>query len=617
MKALLLFSACSLAALLSPLESAPEAPQGWTLHSTPLPTDVIRLSISLRHDEADAELFRRLDDISDPRSKEHGKFLSREEVSALRTPSGETADAVLTWLGEGGVVGRVEGDWVRVSVTAEQAGELLGAEVGYYTFSDGEREAGPVLRARRYGVPDGVRSSVGFVHPLGNFLPLLRHGDAPVGYGAGAQRRRSAQTGDPQPRQVPNEPITPVSTPPSPAPCANRTTPDCIRHLYNISYTPNSTSPSPVTYAVAGFLEQWLYHPDTHTFASAYAPYVPEPHRNVSVALINNGTDPQVMSRAGLEASLDVQYALALAHPVPATYHSTGGRGVKLDADGNPLPEARTDNEPYLEWLEHLLGMPDEELPRVIAVSYADDEQGVPRAYAQKVCALFAALAARGASVLVATGDGGARGVRRGECLSNDGARRRVTVASFPATCPFVTAVGAVNELEPPRVADFSTGGFSNYFPRPRFQRADVEGYLRRLGGHLEGRYNASGRAIPDISAIGTNFVVEWGGGPSSADGTSASVPVVASMVALINDARRRRGLPWTGWLNPRLYAREVRAVMRDVVGGSSVGCEWEGEAPGGWRAENGWDAGTGIGVPGGFMELLGVFLEDGGPGGE
>lgn len=618
MKLLLLLAASSFAALLtSPLESVPEMPQGWTLHSTPSLTDVLNLSISIRHDKDDDELVRRLNEISDPRSDEHGRFLSREEISALRTPPRDKVDAVLAWLEEGGVDGKVEGDWVRVSVTAEQAMELLGAEVGYYTFSEGKRRTAPVLRAREYGVPERVRDFVGFVHPLSNFLPLLRT-DTPDGYGATVRRRlNDPRPRDPQPRQVPDEPLNPDSTPPSPAPCANRTTPDCIRRLYNISYAPDSTSPSPVTYAVAGFLEQWLYHPDTHAFASTYAPYVPETHRNVSVTLINNGTDPQVMSRAGLEAALDVQYALALSHPVPVTYHSTGGRGVKLDGNGNALPESRTDNEPYLEWLEHLLDMSDEELPRVIAVSYADDEQGVPKAYAQKVCALFGALAARGASVIVATGDGGARGVRRGECLSNDGARRRVTVSSFPATCPFVTAVGAVNEAEPPQVAEFSTGGFSNYFPRPRFQSADVEGYIRRLGGPLEGRYNASGRAIPDISAIGMGFVVEWGGGAGSAAGTSASVPVVASMVALINDARRRRGLPWTGWLNPRLYSREVRRVLRDVVAGSSVGCEWEGEAPGGWRAEEGWDAGTGIGVPGDFMELLGVFLEDGDSGGE
>ncbi len=70
---------------------------------------------------------------------------------------------------------------------------------------------------------------------------------------------------------------------------------------------------------------------------------------------------------------------------------------MKLDSEGKPLRESRTDDEPYSEWLEHLLAMPDEELPRVIAVSYADDEQGVPWAYAQKICALFSALAARGA----------------------------------------------------------------------------------------------------------------------------------------------------------------------------------------------------------------------------
>src|SRR5690606_12523331 len=131
-----------------------------------------------------------------------------------------------------------------------------------------------------------------------------------------------------------------------------------------------------------------------------------------------------------------------------------------------------------------------------------------------------------------------------------------------------VTAVGAVAQVEPPQVASFSTGGFSNYFGRPAFQDGDVRGYVERLGTHLQGRYNSSGRAIPDVSAIGTGFAVEWGGGPDSVMGTSAAVPVFASMVALINDARRRKGMGWTGWLNPRLYSEEVRAVLRDVVTG-------------------------------------------------
>lgn len=610
MKSLLWLAAPTLASLLSgisPLESVVDVPDGWAFHSRPSADDKIQLSISIRHDKSDDELKRRLDMISDPKSSDYGSFLSREEVRDLRRPGQEDVDAVLGWLSEGGVEGRLEGDWVRLEVTVGQARDLLGAELAYYTFTDGETREGPVLRAREYGVPDRVRHAIGFVHPLANFLPLIRGGSDSY---APSQSRRAKHLTE---RQVPDEPINPGDdyVPPQPAPCAAVTTPDCIRALYNMSYTPATTVSSEVLYAVAGFLEQWIYHPDTHAFMEAHAPYVPVAVRNVTVELINGGENPQVMSRAGLEASLDVQYALALAHPVPVAYQSTGGRGIKLDSEGKPMPEERADNEPYLEWLEHLLEKGDEELPRVVAVSYADDEQGVPRGYALKVCDLFAALAARGVTVVVATGDGGARGVRYGDCISNDGEERRVTVASFPATCPYVTAVGAVNEIEPPQVASFSTGGFSNYFARPGFQAADVERYMAALGGHLEGHYNASGRAIPDVSAIGTGFAVEWGGGPSSVMGTSAAVPVFASMVALVNDARRRAGLGWTGWLNPRLYSTEVRRTMRDVVTGVSAGCVWDGEPAAGWKALKGWDCGTGIGVPGDFMELLDVFLAD------
>ena len=61
------------------------------------------------------------------------------------------------------------------------------------------------------------------------------------------------------------------------------------------------------------------------------------------VELVNGGKDPQRMSRGGLEASLDMQYALALAHPVPVVFQSTGGRGAKLDGNGKPTPEERAE----------------------------------------------------------------------------------------------------------------------------------------------------------------------------------------------------------------------------------------------------------------------------------
>ena len=51
-----------------------------------------------------------------------------------------------------------------------------------------------------------------------------------------------------------------------------------------------------------------------------------------------------------------------------------------------------------------------------------------------------------------------------------------------------------------------SGGGFSNVAPQPAWQTAAVAGYL--ASGALlppAGDYNASGRAYPDVSALGHN----------------------------------------------------------------------------------------------------------------
>lgn len=627
------FSFASLLTDLFTVENVSELPAGWTLlaDQQPLPTEPLPLSISVRNDDGTTRLKQRLAEISDPRNRDYGKHLSRDEVRAFRQPPKERTDAVLAWLEENGIVdAEVHDDWIKVNSTVQGAKDLLGAEIAYYTFPGRM----PVLRARRYGVPGGkVADAVSFIHPVSNFFVATPEESDEEFI---ARRRREAEDARREAegamvrekRQVPDEPIYPPegSTPITKPPCWNGTTPECLRELYNINYKlaededeeggEYGSSPE-VLYLVAGFLDQHLYHPDTHTFMDTFAPYIPDSVRNVTVELINGGEDPQIMSKAGMEASLDVQYALSLSHPVSVIYSSTGGRGIKLDGNGDPMPESRADNEPYLEFLEYLLDKEDSELPHVISISYADDEQGVPHPYALKVCDLFAALTSRGVSVIAATGDGGSRGVRYGECRSNDGLKRPITMASFPATCPYVTAIGAVNQVSPPQVASFSTGGFSMYFDRPAWQAADVEDYIVTLNGKLAGHYNDTGRAIPDISAIGVGYQLFYGGGPGTAMGTSASAPVIASMFALINDARMRKGLGKTGWLNPRLYSREVRAVVDDVVGGVSAGCIWDGEAPGGWPATAGWDCGTGIGVPRDFEMLLDVFLRDPKVGGE
>ncbi len=76
--------------------------------------------------------------------------------------------------------------------------------------------------------------------------------------------------------------------------------------------------------------------------------------------------------------------------------------------------------------------------------------------------------------------------------------------------------------------------------------------------------YNISGRALPDVSALSTNYEVVIQGlwGPIS--GTSAAAPTFAAVVTLLNDARYQAGKGPLGFLNPFLY--QVPHAMKGEV---------------------------------------------------
>jgi tripeptidyl-peptidase-1 len=74
----------------------------------------------------------------------------------------------------------------------------------------------------------------------------------------------------------------------------------------------------------------------------------------------------------------------------------------------------------------------------------------------------------------------------------------------------------------------------------------------------------------------------------------SASTPVVAGIVSLLNDIRRVAGKPPLGFLNPLLYKRATAAALHDITLGANEGCS----GMGGFPARRGWDAVTGVGTP-------------------
>lgn len=187
---------------------------------------------------------------------------------------------------------------------------------------------------------------------------------------------------------------------------------------------------------------------------------------------------------------------------------------------------------------------------------------------------------------------------------------------SFPATCPYVTAVGAtqikpntaVTATAPEEACQtviYSGGGFSNVFAMPSYQSSAVAKYFKsHKPTYSATQYNNSQtvRGYPDVAANGANYVVAVDGSLTLVYGTSASAPVFGSIITLINEQRVSAGKSAVGFINPTLYANP--SAFNDITSGGNQGCGTKG-----FTAVAGWDPVTGLGTPN-YASLLSVFLE-------
>jgi tripeptidyl-peptidase-1 len=248
----------------------------------------------------------------------------------------------------------------------------------------------------------------------------------------------------------------------------------------------------------------------------------------------SGGLNDQNATSDSVEANLDVQYTAGLVGPtIKTNFFSTAGRGSFVPDLDQP-DAASNQNEPYMELFTYLLSLPDGELPSVLSTSYGESEQSVEATYAKKICDMIGQLGTRGMSVIFSSGD---TGVGSG-CQTNDGKNTTRFLPIFPASCPYVTSVGGTYKIEPERAIYFSSGGFSDIWERPAYQDKAVSEYLTKLGSKWEGLYNTKGRGFPDVAAQGQAFRVVDSGRVLPVGGTSASAPVFASVIALLNNAR-------------------------------------------------------------------------------
>lgn len=282
-----------------------------------------------------------------------------------------------------------------------------------------------------------------------------------------------------------------------------------------------------------------------------------------------NGADPQV------EADIEIVGSVAPGANIVVYFSSS-------DIDG------------YLKAIQAVL-QDEVHHPSVVTIGWGSPESS-PSWHTEdlkKIDKLLKTAASRDMTVVVASGDNGAR---------DEATENRLRV-DFPASSPWVLAVGGTR-LIPGTDSGFSEvvwndsdsgagatgGGVSEIFDRPKWQSKI------RVPHSLSAR---PGRGVPDVAInasaeIGYFLVIH--GLYMQMGGTSIAAPMWAGLVALLNQGLGRN----LGFINPLLYESLGPAgVLRSVTSGhNGIG------NLSGYCAGPGWNAATGWGTPDGTKML-------------
>jgi len=515
-------------------ESVPTAnPRAWTV-SGPAPREMqIELTFAVKQNGLQ-ELHDTLMRVSSPSSPEYGKHLTNEQVNELTAPRAAHIERVWSFLTQHGVEDvralTPNYDMIGATVSIATAENMLSAK--YLTLIH-ETAGAKIHRAiGGYSLPAEVAAVVDFVTPTVH-IPGVR----------------------------------------GPRPSVNTTglhdnTPKNLRQLYNVGDAVGKAKKN--KQAVTAFLEQGFADESLKEFWSRFCDGITCGKGTVKQVGDATGGSP------GIESMLDIESITGVAGNIESEFWGYAGRS----------PDNKQ-NEPFMKWLTELSSTSDEDVPKIFSTSYGEDEGSWSYAAAQRLNVEFQKAGARGITLLYAAGDEGAN------------CKGRKYVPEGPGSSPYVTAVGGTAPTSgypspgSETAIGLSSGGFSNYWPMPGYQKDAVAKYLSQEGLPPTSRgYNTSGRAYPDISAQATNFIVIAGGTEPGVAGTSCASPTAAGVFSLLNDLRLQNGKSTLGFLNPLIY--ENAAAFNDITTGSGEGCLFSD----GWPAKQGWDAVTGVGTP-------------------
>jgi len=345
-----------------------------------------------------------------------------------------------------------------------------------------------------------------------------------------------------------------------------------------------------------------IYISDIETFRTKFG----LPSNNPQLVLVPGSQDPGVSSNDLLEASLDLEYAGAMAPEATVLFvYSTNVVNSAAYAI-------------------------DQDLAPVVSMSYGacePDSSSSPASAGAYYQSLAQQANALGETWLAASGDTGAAGCDLGVQAASHG-----LAVDIPASVPEVTAVGGSEFNEGSGIYwsatnNASTGSSAlSYIPEKAWNDtaanvADGDGLAATGGGASilfakpswqtgTGVPNDDARDVPDIAFDAANdhdpYLIYANAQYWAVGGTSVPTPVFAGILTLLNQFLVSRGTlsqPGLGNINPTLYrlAQSTTGVFHDItVGNNIVPCVSgspdcvNGEF--GYSAGAGYDQTTGLG---------------------
>jgi tripeptidyl-peptidase-1 len=526
-----------IAALLLSSILDPAAEQvGWVLSETRVdPRHPVNFTLVVRQQNL-AELRSQALSVSTPGQPSYGKHLTLQEIEALTAPFAKDIGVVAAFLEHHGLDFTLRHEAVHVSTSSGRAAAALGTS--FHRVHHAALGVSRVISDGRLSLPHDVTSRVSAVFGLRG-LPLPTASRPARGLPVGGEK----------------------------------VTPAVLASTYSISGVSVERGAPQHVQAVAEFQGQRMSAPDLVTFFNRTVH-----HSQPGDAVVSRYVGEDYREGHGAEAELDIEYIMGVSPGIATEFWEWPANDFCKDLY-QFTTELIASNVSVMSISYGWQGRLTEVHCTPAEVSSIDDN--------------FAKLAARGASVLISSGDSGS-GFKRKFIFGYE------LYPSWPASSPWVTAVGATKFVDDKIGAEEtaseqfgSGGGFSSMF-----NQSDAPWQVAAVAAY--------GRATPDVSALGEGYQVWIDQSYESIGGTSASCPATAGMVSLINEARRQSGKPPLGFLNPFLYSNP--GAFTDITKGTNAISRDSLPVKVGYAATEGWDAATGLGTPI-FSKLLAAAL--------